>query len=1006
MINCKITFFLLLFTGLAFGQSGVKEIKKGQDARQQSFHRGATAAAANENSSKTLFVDPFVGTDAHGHTYPGAAAPFGMMQLSPDTRYEGWDGCSGYHYSDSIIYGFSHTHLSGTGIPDYCDLLIVPQNGVPKTIPGYKNAKEGYGDRFTHDNEKASPGSYEVELLNQKIKVKLVAGVRAGMHEYTFSNAKGKKFILIDLDHRDALLDYRLNVIDKKTVSGARISSSWAKEQHFYFHLETNIPFEKSRIFKTKGDHKLLLTFPSSTEKISIKIGISAVDEAGAKNNLNDEIKDWNMDALRAKTVQAWENELSRIKLETENVDLLTKFYTSLYHSYLQPNIFSDADGRYRGLDKAVHTIENNVPQYTVFSLWDTYRATHPLYTITQQRRTSEFIQTFLRQYQQSGDLPVWELAGNETECMIGYHSVSVIADAYVKGLRNFDADLALAAAQNTSKLNEFGKTFFRNNGFIGSGDEHESVSKNLEFAYDDFCIAELAKAMGKTDIAKEYTKNSLNFINSFDQNSKFMRARNGGIWHSPFDPAEVNFNYTEANSWQYSLYAPHAVDVLTELMGGKDSLEAWLDRLFTTKSDLSGREQVDITGLIGQYAHGNEPSHHMAYLYNYTNAPHKTQEYTDRIMREMYTTLPDGLSGNEDCGQMSSWFVLSSMGIYQIAPGSSFFDFGRPLMDKASIQLENGKRLIIKTRNNSKENIYIQKVYRGEMPFEGNKISYENLMMGGELIFEMGPKPAKIATNSSAIGSKDLVVNEFVPVPSFKNETRTFTDFIVVQTNKVPLLDEKRVEIEFRYVDDIERVYKFVDSLRFSNSKSIDIRTVYHPSDKAMLRSAWVRGEFIKLDPSTHMELKSNYANQYPSTGANALIDGISGKTDYRTGEYQGYWENDVVAEVSFDNGKVLSEIGIGCLQDMKSWIFLPSKIKIDISYDGLNFSPMTDISVFPAFSNYQSPSRYEFTQQTKNTAPIKKVRISVLNHGITPTWHESPGNSTWLFVDELIFR
>ncbi|MBM3186923.1 MAG: GH92 family glycosyl hydrolase, partial [Bacteroidetes bacterium] len=579
------------------------------------------------------FVNPFIGTGGHGHTYPGASAPFGMIQISPDTRRDDWDGCSGYHYSDSIIYGFSQTHLSGTGVPDYCDLLIVPQSGKAKVISKLENKVTGYGSRFSHSDEKASPGYYEVYLKDENVKVRLTAGKRSGLHEYTFLNQKGKRYLLLDADPRDKVISANFNVISKNQISGHRISNGWAKEQHFYFYMETSVPFLKSKKIFTKGRHKLLLTFPKIPEKVLVKIAISAVDEEGAKNNLSelsflDQYKDKPNDffkKFKEKNQKIWEEELSKIRIESVDENKKPIFYTALYHSFLAPNLFSDSDGRYRGRDNQIHQTSTNINQYSVFSLWDTYRGTHPLFTLVQQKKTNEFIQTFLNQFDQGGDLPVWELAGNETECMIGYHSVSVIADAYLKGIRDFDLENALKAMVATAKFDELGKKQFRDQGFISSNDEPESVSKTLEYSYDDFCISQLAKALGKDSIYQAFNKSSFNFINLFDPSTKFMRARRGAQWYGPFDPAEVNFNYTEANSWQYSLYAPQHIETLSNLIGGKDSLENWLDRLFTNKSSLAGREQADITGLIGQYAHGNEPSHHMAYLYNYTNAPHKT---------------------------------------------------------------------------------------------------------------------------------------------------------------------------------------------------------------------------------------------------------------------------------------------------------------------------------------------------------------------------------------------
>ncbi len=1012
-----------------FGQDkSVDAVKASQDIRKKYIDFSTPPSNA---TSKSLFVDPFIGTGGHGHTFPGATAPFGMMQLSPDTRYEGWDGCSGYHYSDSIIYGFSHTHLSGTGVPDYGDLLLVPQVGYPKMNPGYKDPK-GYGSRFSHEQENASPGYYEVKLLDQNINVRLTVSERAGMHEYSFGTQKGKRFILIDLDHRDKLLNYTLNIKDKYTISGSRISQAWANEQHFYFYLKTNVPYEKAKLFTKNGQHKLLLTFNAKTEKILIKVGMSGVDEDGAKSNLEKEIVDWNFDMLRAETVRKWNEELNKIAIQTKDTKVMVNFYSALYHTFIQPNIWSDVDGRYRGRDNQIHMITDNIPQYSVFSIWDTYRGANPLYTLIQPKRTNDFITTFLRQYEQGGDLPVWELAGNETDCMIGYHSASIIADAYLKGINGFDAEKALSAMIFTSKIDELGKKQFREKGFISSGDEPESVSKTLEYAYDDFCIASMATRMGKMDVYQAYYKSSLNFINLYDPKTKFMRARRDGAWYSPFEPSEVNFNYTEANSWQYSLYAPHAIDLLGQMMGGKDSLETWLDRLFTTTSGLSGRDQADITGLIGQYAHGNEPSHHMAYLYNYTNAPHKTADYVDQIMKEMYSPTPDGYAGNEDCGQMSAWYVLSALGLYQVAPGHPWYDFGRPLIDEAIIQLGDAKTLKIKSINNSSNNKYVQSIKLNGQNWTMNGCAHSTLMQkNGELIFEMGSKPNN--NGRTSIGSpvtKEIALNmRFASSPFFRVENRIFDDQMNVEIDHQAPLNWENIKVEYRFTNDTTAVFEYSKPISITSSSEIEARQISMISPAMEYGGAmpsidysvspWVKANFIKRDTNVSLNLKTEFAHQYAASGPNTLIDGVQGTKEFRTGDWQGFYAKDVVAEVSFETPRVLKEVGISCLQDMKSWIFYPSSIEIEISFDGVSYQKLESIgtnnsfasnantpTLIPAFSDYVGPTIADFYRSTNTSTPIKAIRIVANNFGKCPSWHLGAGNDTWLFADELIFR
>jgi predicted alpha-1,2-mannosidase len=998
-----IFFLLFLHSTNLFGQNpAVDKLKDAQDSRKKILNFGSNNTDIVKAPSKTTFVNPFIGTGGHGHTYPGASAPFGMIQISPDTRFDGWDGCSGYHYSDSVIYGFSHTHLSGVGVPDYCDLLIVPQCGQPKTTPGYKS-KEGYGSKFNHSKEKASPGFYEVSLLDSKIDAKITTGERSGMHEYTFLSKNGKKYILLDLDHRDELLSSTINIIDKKTISGSRISKSWAEEQHFYFHLETNIPFKKAKRIKKNGQHKLLLQFPENTDKIILKIGISAVDINGAANNLKNEISDWDFNYLLSKTVKNWNTELDKIQFYAEDQELMKTFYTALYHSYLNPNIFNDFDGRYRGQDHKIHTLKSNEKQFSVFSLWDTYRSTHPLFTLTQKSRTIDFIQTFLRQFEENGDLPVWELAGNETDCMIGYHSVSVIADAYSKGLIDFDTQKALNAMITTSTLDELGKKSFSKFGFISLSEEPESVSKSLEYAYDDFCISRFSKLIENKKIENEYALRSFNFINLYDPSTKFMRARRNGLWYSPFDPTEVNFNYTEANSWQYSLYAPHAVGVLRNLIGGKDSLSNWLDRLFTTNTKLSGRDQVDITGLIGQYAHGNEPSHHISYLYNYTNQAHKTQFYTDKIMKEMYSNQPDGLSGNEDCGQMSSWYVLSAMGLYQIAPGNPYYDFGRPLAKESIIELENNKRFRIKTINNSSENKYIQKITLNGLEINRLFISHDEIMNSGELVFEMGNKPNPIVDTYYHAPTINDVPENFTPVAYFEEVNRTFDDSMKISIN-YPKLNSRIYEIKYT-TDGTEPTLNsqtYLYPISIKNSTTIKALLI-NPTTKKLGSS--ISNDFVKTDKTISIILKSNYAPQYSASGKNALIDGITGGKEYRTGDWQGFNGQDLVAEISFSTPKKVSEIGLNCIQDMKSWIFFPQSVQYEISIDGINFISLTT-AISPSNKLGNPETQWFFPSQTNTNEPIRKIRITAKSFGKCPEGHLGYGNDTWLFADEIILR
>ncbi|MBO4476000.1 MAG: GH92 family glycosyl hydrolase [Bacteroidales bacterium] len=594
----------------------------------------------------TRFADPFVGTDAHGHTFPGACAPFGMIQLSPDTRPRAgdWDGCSGYHYSDSLIYGFSHTHLSGTGCDDWCDVLVTPGAGPA---------------RFSHSREKAEPGWYEVRLDNG-ISVRLAAGRRVAMHEYTFP--KGPATLTVDLRHRDPLDDCAIH-FGPDWISGKRVSSSWARGQQVYFYIELSEPATCELL---DGGRAARLTF--SSRKVTLRAAVSSVSEDGAKANLRSEYPS-SLTALRKSTRAAWNAYLSKLECPWKDTEHKRRFYTALYHTAIHPSLYSDSDGRYRGMDGQIHTADG-WERYTVFSTWDTFRGEHPMLFELEPERSVDFIRSMISIWEENGKLPVWELSGWETDCMIGYNSAPVIADAVARGLKGFDVQKAFEAMLASSMRPEHGMASFRANGMVLADDEHESVSKTLEFAYDDWCVAQVAKYLGRMEEYERYMRSAQYWRNVFDPSTGFMRARLNGRWYEPFDPREVNNNYTEANSWQYSFFVPQDVAGLMKALGGLDAFEARLDGLFAAPEGTTGRTQADITGCIGQYAHGNEPSHHIPYLYGVIGRPAKCTAMVERIMEELYSSAPDGLCGNDDCGQMSAWYVLSAIGKYPFCPG------------------------------------------------------------------------------------------------------------------------------------------------------------------------------------------------------------------------------------------------------------------------------------------------------------------------------------------------
>ncbi|MEN9699943.1 MAG: hypothetical protein RLZZ301_1141 [Bacteroidota bacterium] len=984
-------FFLCLTSALVSAQ--VPQLQQASDKAQGKI---GTSSSTTPEVPVTMLANPLVGTGGHGHTFPGVCAPFGMVQLSPDTRYEGWDGCGGYHYSDSIIYGFSHTHLSGTGVPDYADLLICPQSGEAKWNGKFQDPS-GYGSRFSHNSEVARVGYYQVTLEDEQIVAQLAASERAGIHEYTFLNASEKKYILLDLNYRDKLLKGGITVLNDSTVSGFRISEAWANEQHFYFHLKTSIPFIQHTLHDQNGELKLLLEFPTDTKVVCVSVGMSMVDANGAAFNLLSEIPHFSVQKVFMESAAKWSRELSKIKFVGLDQNASAIFYTALYHCMVAPNLMSDVDGRYRGRDQKIHQLASlKDQQYTVFSLWDTYRANHPLFTLIDQKRSNAFIRTFLRQYEEGGDLPVWELAACETECMIGYHSVSVIADAFLKGIRDYDANNALKAMVSTAHAHEFGKEAYAKQGYISSSDEPESVSRTLEYAYDDDCIARMAKALGQEKIATEFEQRSYNFINVFDPESKFMRARRGAQWYGPFDPSEVNFNYTEANSWQYSLAAPQHIETLIQLLGGRDSLEAWLDRLFTTNMQLSGREQADITGLIGQYAHGNEPSHHMAYLYNYTNAPYKTQYYVDRILKDMYQNAPDGLSGNEDCGQMSAWYVMSALGFYAVSPGIPVYQIGRPFANYAKIRLENGKSIEVICKNQALNHPYIQEAYWNGQLLTTLALSHDQLMQGGTLQLSMGATPAK-RTNLSNPTDKP---SNFLPVPYIATEQRVFNDSLLITCGFAPMAPDQ-AHLNYRINGAAWQSYK--EAFYITEQSKIELQ-LSTPKKAGPIVSA----TFIKKDPNVKLSLGSSYSNQYTASGPDALIDGIEGGNEFRTGDYQGYYNQHVIATLELKEARVISEVGISYIRDQKAWIFAPAKLQVEASTDGQTYHVIAEKTLAPASKTDKNPFREELLLLVNSDKRMayKYLRYTIENPGKLPAWHLGAGNPTWLFIDELIYR
>ncbi len=735
-----------------------------------SFLLGCTNSGPKD-LSLTSYVNPMIGTSGHGHTFPGATVPFGMVQLSPDTYNEGWDWCSGYHYSDNSIMGFSHTHLSGTGRGELLDVLMMPTIGPVKFEPGTREKpNNGYRSRFSHRSEMTKAGYYSVILDDYQIKAELTATKRAGFHRYSFGKDE-KGNLVIDLAHSfktDSILNGTIKIVNDTLIVGSHRSKGWGegKEKYFaehsvFFAARLSRPIKSASFYadgkvtenvkEIQGMHvKSNLVFDISKNKqLLIKVGISGVDVEGALKNVDAEIPNWNFDKVVKAADQNWNEILKTFQVKDPNQANKETFYTALYHSCVAPFTASDVDGRYMGFDHKIQKT-NGFSMMTGLSLWDTFRAANPLYTIMAPNSVSDIINSMLVQYEQYGLLPIWPLCNSETNCMIGYHSIPVIVDAYLKGIGGFDAEKAFEAMKKSAMQDDFDIQCLKKHGYIPRDLAPTiSVARTLEYAFDDWCIAQMAQKMGKTDDNTYFSKRGKAFDNLFDTSIGFMRGKDSkGQFRKDFDPYDAvnaHSDFIEGNSWQYTWFVPQDIQALINGMGGKAGFVSKLDTLFSVSSKQDKDTPIDVSGLIGQYAQGNEPSHHVAYLFNFGDAPWKTQQRVHQIMSTLYSNKPDGLCGNEDMGQMSAWYVFSACGFYPVNPADGRYVFGTPQFAELAINLPNKKTFTVLAKNLSGENIYIEKVTLNGQDYPKGYISHQQLLEGGTLEFQMSNKPGMV---------------------------------------------------------------------------------------------------------------------------------------------------------------------------------------------------------------------------------------------------------------------
>ena len=780
----------------------------------------------------TEMVNVFIGTEGDGNTFPGATMPFGSVQLSPDTGLEGPAKFGSYKYNQNTIIGFSHTHLNGVGEPEYRDILMMPTVGEVKLTPGdEKNTSTGYRSKFDHKNENASPGYYSVLLDDYNVKVELTSTLRAGFHKYTFPETD-KSHIILDLafPYGDAE-ELIIKKVNDTEIEGLRRSHGWAYDQYVYFVAQFSKPFSSVELMlddilqedqdEIKGKNvKAVINYQTAQEEeIMVKVGISAVSVNGARKNLETEIPDCNFKAIVKKSKDAWNKELSKIAIEGGTKDQQTFFYTSMYHACMSPDIYMDVDGKYRGIDRKVHLGEKGFINYTVFSLWDTFRALHPLFTIIDQKRTNDFIKSLLQKYDDGGRLPMWALAGNYTDDMLGYHAVPVIADAYVKGIRGYDVEKAYKAVKHSAELEKSGLKYYKEIGYLPYDRQAESVSKTLEYSYNDWCISQMAKEMGSKEEFKWYHQRAHFYKNVFDKTSGFMRGKSlDRKWLEPFDPLK-NSAYSEGNAYQY-MFVPHDTEGLVTEMGGDQKFADWLDELFSLKSD------DEPEGSIGQYWQGNEPSHHLAYQYNYVGEAWKTQKLVNQILTELHTATPRGLSGNDDCGQMSAWYILSSLGFYSVAPGQDIYVIGSPLFKKATVNLENGKKFVVKANNISAENYYIQSATLNGKIYSNSFLRHKDIMDGSELVFEMGPEPNKEWGNKKNKRPYSENGDVITSLPYIKSGKKLFSN-----NTKIDLGCDKE-NAEIRYTLDgskpTEKSSLFKKPIKISESTILKVRSFH----------------------------------------------------------------------------------------------------------------------------------------------------------------------------------
>ena len=904
------------------------------------------------------------------------------------------------NYVDSFI---------GTGCSDYGDFRFMPIVGEVLLDKGSEDTTStGYRSAFQHENEDAKAGYYSVLLDDYHTKVELTTGERVGMMRCTFPKGADAHMLLdmVEGVNDEFVYEANLKVEGANAISGFRRTRDWANEQYLYFYAEFSKPFKGYALYvkgeKAEGDYaesdNLKASFDFNTEEgepVVMRIAISAVDVEGAKNNLKAELanNDFDFDALRQKAFDKWNTEMKRYEVADPNEANKTVFYTTLYHCMIAPNLYSDADGRYRAHDLKVYKSER--PVYTVFSLWDTFRSLHPLFSLMQRERTLDFINTFINKYETNPHhmLPIWELAANETYCMIGNHAIPVIADAYFAGIRDFDTEKAMEAMVASSKDDFRGMGAYMKYGYIPIEAEGEATSKTLEYAYDDWCVARMAEAMGKQDIAKEFYARAQAYKNIYNPENQFFQGRRNGGWMRPFDPAQVNFTLTEANSYQYGFFVPQDVNGHVDLMGGAVDYEG----LFNAPENLTGREQPDITGLIGQYAHGNEPSHNTVYMYNFVGKPTKTQYYVKKVMDDFYTDRRDGYAGNEDCGQMSAWGVFSAMGFYPATPASGYYVLGLPRFQKVRLSMENGKQFEVVANDLSDKNCYVKSVKLNGKPLERSYITFEEVFNGGRLEFTMTDQSNSTwATQPENCPVMRIPGESIVIVPTINANSDTFFDSLTVSMSHP--VEGVKIYYTLDGTDPKENGLLFEQPICLKEDATV--RAVAKQGDRW---SNSIDAQYFKVDARHTVKLEHKYNEQYEAGGLKALIDHQRGRENFRTGSWQGYYGVDLIATVDLGRTKRINRLAGSFLQEVYSWIWMPTEVEYFVSDDGKNFRSVGKVkNQVPIDADGAMIQEMEVRPRTN----ARYVKMAAKTIGTCPEGHVGAGQKAWIFCDEFVIE